>query len=68
MVVDDDTNIDGWGKLDLVVVGMKMIWPETPWWEDDAVRINDARADARERPGRWDDAAVIVGVMVVRCP
>ena len=45
MVVDDDTNIDGWGKLDLVVVGMKMIWPETPWWEDDAVRINDARAD-----------------------
>ena len=44
-----------------------MIWPETPWWEDDAARINDARADARERAGRWDDAAVIVGVMVVCC-
>jgi hypothetical protein len=31
------------GKLDLVVEGMKMIWPETPWWKDDVARINDAR-------------------------
>ncbi len=42
---NDNTNVDGSGKLDLVVVGMKMIWPETPWWEDDAVRINDKTAN-----------------------
>jgi len=34
------------GKLNLIVVGMKMIWLETPWWEDHVARINDARADA----------------------
>jgi hypothetical protein len=33
------------GKLDLVIVGMKMICPETPWWEDDVARINDALAN-----------------------